>query len=119
MVLFFGRELSQNLKLNLGSEGCVILCFLVTGLSKTSSIDLRGGHGATFLSCRRTGPVQNSKIDFSCGDDAILSLFEGQSYRKSLKLISEVRMAPLLIFEEQDYRTFFRFCFRGESYLIP
>ena len=28
-------------------------------------------------------------------------------------------MAPLLIFEEQDYRTFFRFDFRGESYLIP
>ena len=28
-------------------------------------------------------------------------------------------MALLLIFEEQDYRTFFRFDFRGESYLIP
>ena len=33
--------------------------------------------------------------------------------------MSEVRMAPLLIFEEQDYRTFFRFDFRCESYLIP
>ena len=28
-------------------------------------------------------------------------------------------MAHLLIFGEQDYRTFFRFDFRGESYLIP
>ena len=78
----------------------------MTGLSKTCSIDFGGGHGATFLSCRRTGPVQISKIDFGCGDDAILSLFEEQSYRKSLKFMSEVRMAPLLIFEEQDYRIF-------------
>ena len=28
-------------------------------------------------------------------------------------------MAHLLIFGEQDYRTFFRFDFSGESYLIP
>ena len=63
--------------------------------------------------------MQIPKIDSGCGDNAILSLLEGQSYRKFLKFMSEVRMAPLLIFEEQDYRTFFRFDFRGESYLIP
>ena len=28
-------------------------------------------------------------------------------------------MAHLLIFGEQDYRTFFRFDFRGEGFLIP
>ena len=82
ILFFLERELSQNFKIRLGSEGCVILCFLVTGLSKTSSIDFGGGHGATFLSCRRIGPVQISKIDFVCGDDAILLLFEGQSSRK-------------------------------------
>ena len=67
-----------------------------------------------FLSCRRTGPLQISKIDFGCGDYAILWLFQGQRYR-NFQFMSEVRLAPLFIFEEQAYHTF-RFDFRGESY---
>ena len=62
MVLFFGKRSTVKLS-NQPRKWrlCHSLFFLVTGPSKTCSIDFGGGHGATFLSCRRTEPMQISK----------------------------------------------------------
>ena len=77
----------------------------MTGLSQICSIDFGCGHGATFCLVEGLG---YSKFPKSISVAEMMQFFRYSKDRTiaHFKFISEARMAPLLIFEDQDYHAF-------------